>query len=234
MKYLKKRKHISVSSSEMEDDHNQSLNELNDAIAIQSSSNTIHANKVVFPPDHIEYKRVMYLVDRLAVDRQRVLKAFTPVLTNSLARYSNLSSLLHMKWNYSDLYTPEERASINSLSGRERAWEIIRVNTLCIRRKREQKEQELEKQRGIFSLLVTHDKHAPACDGCEIPSNLQFELRPYPSGKTVLLRGFRGNEEMKEVYDTYQYQYPSEEEQATFHVTGICVTTYVWIYQLID
>lgn len=212
----------------MEDDKG-SLIEMKDATASKASFNNLSSNKVVFPPDHVEYKRVMYLVGRLSVDRQAILKTFIPVLTYPLARYSNLSSLLHMQWKHSDLYTPEEQATINSLSGLQRAWETIRVNTLCVRRKREQNEQELEKQRGIFSLLVTHDKHAPACDGCEIASSRQYELRSYPSGKNVLLRGFRGNEEMEEVYDTDHYRLPLEEEQTTFHVTGISVTTYVKI-----
>ena len=227
-KNSKRGKYTVVSSAEMEDD-SKSLNEVKDTKTGQSSLHGIDSSKVVFPPDHVEYKRVMYLVDKLSVDRQVILKKFIPVLQDPLARYSNLSSLLHKEWRFSDFYTPEERTSINSLSGRQRSWEVIRVNTLCVRRRREQNERELDRQRGIFSRLVERDEHAFACDGCDISPRKQFELRPSPSGENVLLRGFRGNEEMKEVYTTSRYHLPSEEEQATFHVTGICVTTYVRI-----
>lgn len=194
----------------------------------QSYSQDIYSKQVLFPPDHVDHSKVMKVMSKIHAVHDRLFRAFKPVLKDSLSRYSNLSAILHRPENLKELYTPEEISTLAHLQGREKVLESIRINTICVGRRRRKNEEELEQRYGLFSSLVTHTATAPACDGCEISPSIFYPVLNMPSRKHVLLRGFCGNREMEEVYDTHHYSFPSEAEQADFHVTGICVTTYVF------
>lgn len=196
----------------------------------QTYSQDIYSKQVLFPPDHVDHSKVMKVMSKIHAVHDRLFRAFTPVLKDSLSRYSNLSAILHRPENLKELYTPEEISTLARLQGRAKVLESIRINTMCVGRRRRKNEEELEQRYGLFSSLVTHTATAPACDGCEISPSISYPVLNMPARKHVLLRGFCGNQEMKEVYDTHHYSFPSKAEQAAFHVTGICVTTYVFIW----
>lgn len=191
-----------------------------------------------YPPDHVEYSKVEPVYKQINLIQNRIFDKLKPTITKEMKRYSSLTTLLDQHVRPETYFTSEETVYLKTLHGSNRTKERQRLYQLAWKRKDEEDKQLAEKRQSLLSILSHTEEGASACDGCEIPS-----IQVYPScfptlsvprsslskssshfhSTPIILRGFRGNMEMEEVFDTHHYRLPSDNQP--FSVTAICVTT---------
>ena len=174
-----------------------------------------------YPPDHVDYNKVEPVYKQINIVQSRILRKLKPALLKEMKRYDSLTTLLDPHFHPEYYISAEETYYMKTLHGSDWARERQRLYQLARKRKEEEDKQSAEKRRSLLSIFSNTEEGAPACDGCEIPPISMF--RSLPTSTPILLRGFKGNMEMEEVFDTHYYRLPDENQ--AFSVTAICVTT---------
>ena len=193
-----------------------------------------------YPPDHVEYSKVEPVYKQINRVQNRIFHELRPTIMKEMKRYSSLTTLLDQRVRPETYFTSEETEYLKTLHGSDRTKERQRLYQLAWKRKEEEDKRLAEKRQSLLSILSHTEEGASACDGCEIPSIQVYPSRSPPMNvsrsslsKTpshsrstpILLRGFRGNIEIEEVFDTHHYRLPSDNQP--FSVTAICVTTFL-------